>query len=153
MKEGKVFIWHSGHWNSAGLRISTMAELNIARAGITLMIIDEKYQPACVIVPISSNVRQAMVIRDQIRLKETNKTGLWKQIIGRKVENQARVLTLLGREGAEEVLSYRNETMSENIDAVEAAAAKGYFHHFHPGLNRRTDDPVNSALNYGYRMH
>ena len=35
---------------------------------------------------------------------------------------------------------------------IEALAASEYFQFYHKGLNRRTDDPINSALNYGYAI-
>ena len=38
------------------------------------------------------------------------------------------------------------------IDHNEALAAKEYFSFYHEGLNRRTEDPVNSRLNYGYAV-
>lgn len=115
------------------------------------MIIDEKYHPSCMLVPIRSNVRQTLVMRNQIMLNSDVKDQIWKQIIMRKIENQARALTLLGRDGSEKILRYTS-TASDEIDAIEANAAKDYFHYLHPGLNRRNDDPVNSCLNYGYAV-
>lgn len=135
----------------ANIRMSTMAQAQIAGAGISLMIIDEKYHPSCMLVPIHPNVRQTLVMRNQIMLSSDVKDHLWEQIIIRKIENQARALTLLGRKGSEKVLRYTSN-VSDKIDAVEANAAKDYFHYLHPGLNRRNDDPVNSCLNYGYAV-
>ena len=135
--------------SGANIRMSTMAQAQIAEAGISLMIIDEKYHPSCMLVPIRSNVRQTLVMRNQIMLNSDVKDQIWKQIIMRKIENQARALTLLGRDGSEKILRYTS-TASDEIDAIEANAAKDYFHYLHPGLNRRNDDPVNSCLNYGY---
>ena len=137
--------------SGANIRMSTMAQAQIAEAGISLMIIDEKYHPSCMLVPIRSNVRQALVMRNQIMLNSDVKDQIWKQIIMRKIENQARALTLLGRDGSEKVLRYIS-IASDEIDAIEANAAKDYFHYLHPGLNRRNDDPVNSCLNYGYAV-
>ena len=137
--------------SGANIRMSTMAQAQIAEAGISLMIIDEKYHPSCMLVPIRSNVRQALVMRNQIMLNSDVKDQIWKQIIMRKIENQARALTLLGRDGSEKILRYTS-TASDEIDAIEANAAKDYFHYLHPGLNRRNDDPVNSCLNYGYAV-
>ena len=34
-------------------------------------------------------------------------------------------------------------------DNIEVQAASAYFQFYHKGLNRRNEDPVNSALNYG----
>ena len=137
--------------SGANIRMSTMAQAQIAEAGISLMIIDEKYHPSCMLVPIRSNVRQTLVMRNQIMLNSDVKDQIWKQIIMRKIENQARALTLLGKDGSEKILRYTS-TASDEIDAIEANAAKDYFHYLHPGLNRRNDDPVNSCLNYGYAV-
>ena len=137
--------------SGANIKMSTMAQAQIAEAGISLMIIDEKYHPSCMLVPIRSNVRQTLVMRNQIMLNSDVKDQIWKQIIMRKIENQARALTLLGRDGSEKILRYTS-TASDEIDAIEANAAKDYFHYLHPGLNRRNDDPVNSCLNYGYAV-
>lgn len=40
----------------------------------------------------------------------------------------------------------------KTVDYIEAMAAKDYFAFYHEGLNRRTEDPVNSRLNYGYAI-
>ena len=138
--------------SGANIRMSTMAQAQIAEAGITLMIIDEKYRPSCILVPVESNVRQTQIIRSQIALPAEGKNMIWKEILVRKIENQARALTILGREGAERVLKYISDIDFETIDASEANAAREYFSHLHPGLNRRSSDPVNSCLNYGYAV-
>ena len=138
--------------SGANIRMSTMAQAQIAEAGISMMIIDERYHPSCMLIPVQSNVRQTLVMRNQITMTPEAKDQLWKQIIVRKIENQARVLTLLGREGSESVLRYASDITVAEIDAFEANAARDYFHYLHPGLNRRNDDPVNSCLNYGYAV-
>lgn len=45
-----------------------------------------------------------------------------------------------------------NSITSFNADYNEALSAKEYFSHYHDGLNRRVDDPINSRLNYGYAV-
>ena len=138
--------------SGASIRMSTMAQSQIAEAGISLMIIDEKYHPSCVMTPIQSNVRQTLVMRNQIMMTQEKKDQLWKAITIRKIENQARALTLAGLSGAEKIQRYASEAAIENIDSIEANAAKDYFYFLHPGLNRRNDDPINSCLNYGYAV-
>lgn len=66
--------------------------------------------------------------------------------------NQARCLSILGLNGEKQVNNYCLNLNSNNIDFNEAMAAKIYFQHFHPGLNRRNNDPINSSLNYGYSI-
>lgn len=138
--------------SGANIRMSTMAQSQITAAGISLMIIDEKYHPACFVMPVQSNVRQSLVMRNQIAMTPEEKAVLWRELIIRKIENQSRALAILGREGAEKVLRYTDEISGGDIDACEANAAREYFYYLHPGLNRRTDDPVNSCLNYGYAV-
>ena len=67
--------------SGANIRMSTMAQAQIAEAGISLMIIDEKYHPSCMLVPIRSNVRQTLVMRNQIMLNSDVKDQIWKQIM------------------------------------------------------------------------
>ena len=138
--------------NGAGIRISTMALSQIAGHGITLMTIDAKYHPSCVSIPFESNVRQALVLRKQINMTDDDKYMIWSELIRRKIENQARVLAMMGSDGAEKVMAYSAGFDKENIDLYEAKAAKTYFYQLHPGLNRDNDNPVNSNLNYGYAV-
>ena len=55
-------------------------------------------------------------------------------------------------QGSEDVLSHAINLTTEEVDYKEAIAAKEYFSYYHSGLNRRTDDPINSRLNYGYAV-
>ena len=54
--------------------------------------------------------------------------------------------------GTEKIAGFVSEINAHNVDYIEAQAAKEYFSFYHTGLNRRTDDPVNSRLNYGYAV-
>lgn len=138
--------------NGPSIRMSTMAQCEIATADISMMMINEKYHPSCVILPVESNVRQTMVMRNQITMIDSDKDQIWLALIRRKIENQSRALAILGCCGAEKVLSYSDELNIVNVDVREANAAKDYFSYLHPGLNRRNDDPVDSCLNYGYAV-
>ena len=40
--------------------------------------------------------------------------------------------------------SYSRDVCNDNIDYIEALAAKDYFQEYHKGLNRRGNDPVNN---------
>ena len=138
--------------SGANIRMSTMAQAQIAQAGISHMVIDGHYQPSCIMIPTKSNIRQALVMRSQIAMTVSDRSRIWVEIITRKIENQARTLALLGKDGAEKIMQYASEITIEGIDAYEANAAREYFNYLHPGLNRRNEDPVNSCLNYGYAV-
>lgn len=58
----------------------------------------------------------------------------------------------MGLEGAEKIAEYVASINHENVDYNESLAAKEYFSYYHEGFNRRTEDPINSRLNYGYAV-
>lgn len=138
--------------SGANIRMSTMAQAQIAENGISLMIINAKYRPACILLPTESNARQTLFMRKQVTMTADDKNQIWTELISRKIENQARALKLLGKEGEEKVLKYAEGITEETVDAREANAAKEYFYHLHPGLKRRTESPINSCMNYGYAV-
>ena len=138
----------------SNIRISTMALSLLSKNGIVLLILDEKYRPTSLCQSIEGNSQQALIMRRQVSLDSKKARTLWKKIIERKIYNQARALVLLGIEGSERVEDYASKVMGEDdlVDQYEAAAAKQYFSSFHPGLNRKNNDPMNSQLNYGYAI-
>ena len=108
--------------HGANIRLSTMDLSILSQNKVAVMTLDEKY------------------------------LDLWVQIIRHKISNQSRVLSIMGADGAEEVAKYALSIHEENVDYHESLAAKAYFTFYHEGLNRRTDDPINSRLNYGYAV-
>ena len=134
------------------IRISTMALSILSQNKVVLTTLDEKYLPTAVVIPFEGNARQSQIMHMQITYDVQKRNELWKQIIYKKISNQSRALSILGLEGAEKVMEYAMNISDENIDMNEALAAKDYFSNFHPGLNRRVDDPINSRLNYGYSV-
>jgi len=89
---------------------------------------------------------------EQIRMEQDFKDILWNMIIKSKILNQSRNLAVLGVDGFEKIASYEQYIHNGDVDNIEALAAAEYFQFYHKGLNRRTDDPMNSALNYGYAI-
>ena len=134
------------------IRFSSMALNQITANGIMLMSLDEKYSPTSIVIPCEGYYSQSLVMKKQINMSKTKIDKLWCKIIKKKIENQSKALAILGKDGYKEVLEYSKNINSQNVDSKEALAAKDYFEYYHPSLNRRTDDPINSALNYGYAV-
>jgi len=82
------------------------------------------------------------------RSASINGLSLWTQIISKKISNQARTLSIIGRDKAEQVAEYVNKINRKNVDIIESTAAKEYFSYYHEGLNRRVEDPINSRFLY-----
>lgn len=145
------------------LEISQAAEIHIKEGQLEVITKD-----GIVMIPIE-DLKQIMVHGANIRLStmdlsilSKNKVSvmtldekylrLWIQIIKQKIINQSRALSIMGLEGAERVAKYIDLLNEDNVDYNEALAAKEYFSFFHEGLNRRTEDPINSRMNYGYAV-
>ncbi len=134
------------------IRLSTMDLSILSQSNFSIMTLDDKYPPTAIVLPFSGNSRQSQLMHFQVNFSREKYLSIWKQIIQRKIGNQARNLTLLGLNGSETIASYSRDVCNDNIDYIEALAAKDYFQEYHKGLNRRGNDPSNSRLNYGYAI-
>jgi len=138
--------------HGANIRIPTMDLSILSQNKVSLMTLDEKYLPTAIMLPFEGHSRQSKLMHAQVNIQPEMNADLWMQIIKQKIENQARVLSILGKNGMEEVAKYAISINEDNVDFNEALAAKEYFKNYHEGLNRRTDDPLNSRMNYGYAV-
>jgi len=135
-----------------GIRMSTMAQTMLATSKVTMLFLGRNHHPAAMMLPTVGYSRQARVTQAQAAMSPDLRSELWRRIIVRKIENQARALAILGLEGAEELWACSQEVLLADADNREGFAAKQYFQYLQPGLNRREEDPLNSALNYGYAI-
>lgn len=134
------------------IRLSTMDLSILSQNHVAVTTLDEKYLPTAIVLPFEGNSRQSQLIHQQVEFGQLKYQELWLQIIKQKISNQSRALSILGFSGAERIASYAETLTIENVDTNESLAAKEYFSFYHEGLNRRSDDPVNSRLNYGYAV-
>ena len=116
------------------------------------MTLDEKYLPTAIVLPFDGHARQSKLMHAQVKTNEETYLTLWIQIIKQKINNQARVLSIIGAENIENVMKYLIKLDKEHVDYYEALSAKEYFSLYHKGLYRRVEDPINSRLNYGYAV-
>lgn len=133
--------------HGAHIRLSTMDLSILAQNKVAIMTLDEKYLPTALVLPFNGHSRQSKLMHAQVNTEDVIYLDLWVQIIKRKVSNQSRMLSILGFDGAEKIAAYVEKITEENVDSIEAVAAKEYFSYYHEGLNRRTEDPINSRLN------
>lgn len=135
-----------------GIRLSTMDLSLLAQNQVSIMTLDEKYLPTAIVLPFSGHSRQSQLMHAQVSFPSSGYRQIWAEIVQQKIMNQSRNLALLGLPGSEVIAEYARKVSCENADTLEALAAKDYFGFYHTGLNRRSDDPVNSRLNYGYAI-
>lgn len=138
--------------HGANIRMSTMDLSILAQNKVAVMTLDEKYLPTAIVLPFEGHSRQSKMMHAQVALDPQKRRLLWVEIVKQKISNQSRALSILGLPGAERVAGYLDGITEENVDYAEALAAKDYFAYYHEGLNRKSEEPVNSRLNYGYAV-
>lgn len=138
--------------HGANIRLSTMDLSILSQHKVALMTLDEKHLPTAIVLPFEGHARQSKLMHAQVNTDSEKYLSLWTQIISKKISNQARTLSIIGRDKAEQVAEYVNKINRKNVDIIESTAAKEYFSYYHEGLNRRVEDPINSRLNYGYAV-
>lgn len=127
--------------------LSKFAEYNVL-----VYFCDRYHLPNGILLPINQHSRSLKAIETQLNVSKPLKKRLWQSIIIRKILNQAIVLELAGK-NSDKLVYYSNLVKSGDSDNVESVAANYYFKAlFGPDFNRREDNTLNYALNYGYSI-
>ena len=134
------------------IRLSSNAMASMAEQGVMLIVCGRSYRPQGILMSTTPNARHTLVARQQISARREFYDELWASIIRRKIENQSRCLALLEKPGSTKLAAYVEHVNLGDKENIEGVAAREYFPLLHEGLNRRTDDPFNSILNYGYAI-
>jgi CRISPR-associated protein Cas1 len=128
--------------------LSKLAEFNVA-----LYTCDEKHLPNGVMLSYNQHSRALKVLQSQLTVKKPLVKRLWQSIVKRKIENQAACLTLAGCEGERILINLVEKVESGDRSFIESQAAKLYFKLLYGRVfNRRTDNFINAAMNYGYAI-
>ena len=138
--------------HGANIRLSSMDLSILTQNKIAIITADDKFLPTAVVLPFNGSSRQSLLMHAQVNYPKDEYQLIWKDVIIQKIMNQSRALAILGKDGSETVSSHLNYINNDNVDQIEAMAAKEYFAFYHEGINRRTEDPINSRLNYGYAV-
>lgn len=138
--------------HGANIRLSTMDLSILSQNKVSVMTLDDRYLPTAIVLPFEGHSRQSRLMHLQVSTSREKYLNPWVQIIRKKISNQSKALSIMGRDGSEKIAEYAENIAEWNVDHSESLAAKDYFSFYHEGLNRRTDDPVNSRLNYGYAV-
>lgn len=134
-------------------QLSSYVLSELSKYNITCIFCDEKHMPCNILLPVSGNVRHTARLQKQFSLKVTAKKDIWKNIIIKKVTNQAKCLSFYNAEEYTKLLSYAKRVKTNDNTFIESQAARIYFTALY-GKNflRREDTIINAALNYGYAI-
>ncbi len=110
--------------HGANIRLSTMDLSILSQNRVVITTLDNKYLPTAIVLPFEGYSRQSKLMHAQINTNPEKYKGLWFGIIKQKICNQARALSIMGLNGAEDVFKYAGCITKENVDYFEALAAK-----------------------------
>lgn len=129
--------------------MAALIERNVA-----LISCDEKHLPVGLMLPLDGNTIQTERFRSQIDASEPLKKNLWGQTVKAKIENQAKVLQLVGIDN-KRLLALVPQIQSGDPDNVEGRAASVYWKLLFeaiPFVRDRFGSMPNAHLNYGYAI-
>ena len=121
---------------------------------IKVIFCDSSHMPQSELVPYYGSHDTSRKLRVQIGWKEMLKGAVWGDIIAQKIYQQALFLRELGHSAEAQLLEgYISQIEFQDATNREGHAAKVYFNAvFGMDFSRRSDHPLNAALNYGYSI-
>lgn len=120
--------------------------------GAVVFVSDAKHLPTAYVLPCNGYYKSIFNYALQESISKPRKKNLWREIIRKKIYNQADCLRRLGR-NSEKLFDLSSAVLSGDSGNREAQAAAYYFPKlFGEGFTRGDDCDINSTLNYGYAI-
>jgi CRISPR-associated protein Cas1 len=138
---------------SPQVSLSAAVLSRLAEHGAMLITCGSNHLPVFAGLPYAGHSRLTGVQRIQLETSQPFRKRCWQKVIQAKIANQAECLRLKERDGADKIAAMVATVSSGDTGNVESAAAREYFRRlFRPDFDRRAEDGINSALNYGYAV-
>lgn len=135
-----------------GALLSEMAE-----NGIPVILCDQRFEPSSVTLPYYRPTNTETV-RAQVEASESLQTGIWKEIVKHKIQNQGLCLKRLGASG-QKLEQLLGTLQDKNAGIIEARAARYYWPEYFKRVDKDTKkreagtrNGVNGKLDYGYAI-
>ena len=139
--------------DSPQISLNNYLLMKLAEYAIAFISDDKSHTPCGVYLPFVRHSRHLQVLQKQIDMTEPAKKRLWKQIVQKKIENQASVLKFCGINEWREVESKKALVKSGDTSNMEGVAASRYFRLlFGRNFTRGQENTTNAMLNYGYAI-
>lgn len=138
---------------SEQINITSSLMVFLTENDVNIIFCDNKHNPCFETVPFSRNTFSSDRLNEQISWNEKRKLEISCEILRLKIKNQADLLRKTGETKFVDLESLLHDINTENAEKIEAEAARVYFHSlFGSDFCRRTENSINSALNYGYAI-
>ena len=131
--------------------ISTYTLSKFAEKGILVFICNQNHLPNGIVLPYLEYYQTLSQYENQVSLSKPLQKQLWQTIIKNKIYNQNEVLNICG--GNNSLKDLYNSVLSGDSSNNEAKASLIYFKElFGKIFTRRSENPINAFLNYGYSI-
>lgn len=138
---------------SPQVSLSSAALARLAENGVAVVVCGPNHLPVLIGFPCAAHSRLAGVHRLQLQTSVPFRKRCWQRIVQAKIANQAECLRQAGLDGADAIDGMSAKVRSGDPDNIESVAAREYFKKlFGPDFDRRINNGINSALNYGYAV-
>ena len=126
----------------------------LVKKKVRVIFCDETHSPISELTPTYGSYDTSRKIRTQITWSDDVKRLIWTEIVSEKIRDQSLFLAELGKSAeAEHLQRFISELKPGDESNREGHAAKVYFNAlFGMDFTRTADNPINSALNYGYSI-
>lgn len=127
----------------------------LSEQGSITILCGKNYLPQSMVLPVANHYHFTKVLKSQINASVPFKKNIWKQIVVQKIKNQALVLELCNKTADSLYLKkLAFAVKSGDIENKEGIAAKLYWKSLFGAefVRDRTEEGINSLLNYGYAI-
>lgn len=140
--------------DNAQVVVTSTCLAKLAEANVAVVVCDGAHMPMASLLPHAAHTTAQETFSAQIAATAAVNGRLWRQIVRRKIENQAGLLRSLGLDVHARLSALADAVKNYDIANCEAQAARIYFQSMMPpGVNRNPDGEwPNCALNYGYAI-
>lgn len=155
-QEKKVFIDEINTLIVQNTAVSLTASLlcELMKRNIKVIFCDEKHNPQSELIPYYGAHNVSKRYKEQFAWDNEIKAKIWREIVKKKIENQAEHLAERGfNEQAELLQAYSLQVQDNDCSNREGHAAKVYFNCvLGMGNSRKNGGFFNGCLNYGYTV-
>ena len=155
-QEKKIFLDEINTIIIQSTAVSLTASLlcELTKRNVKVIFCDEKHNPQSELLPYYGAHNTSKRYKEQIAWSDKIKGKVWREIVIKKIEEQAQHLFEKGfAEQADLLRSYLVDVMENDVTNREGHAAKVYFNCLlGAGNNRKAGGFLNGCLNYGYAV-
>lgn len=130
---------------------SVLSEAMIHNTAV--IICDNTFHPSGLLLSLEANTRQRKLFETQLTASEPLKKNLWRLVVTRKLQNQAKALEYQGKNPTY-LTELAKKVKSGDSEQCEAQGAAYYWRSLfdEPLKRERNAPPPNAFLNYGYAV-